>query len=315
MNTIPTDPATDDPAETREGLYPIRTVSQLTGVNAVTLRAWERRYGLINPHRTPKGHRLYTQADIDLINRVVSLVNRGVPISQVPGHLASEPGDEAGVPDAWSPYRARMLTAITRFDEAALDAAYNEALSLYPVDVVTERLIVPLLRELGERWRDQPGGIAEEHFFGSYMRNKLGARLHHLAARNARPRLLAACLPGEHHELGLLLFCLAASAHGLGFVILGADMPLDDLAHAAPRSGCDGVLLSGSITVDPPTLTRELRALVAAIDGPVFVGGVTAVLEADAIARGGAIALGSDTPAAIRHVLTHFKTPAAGSSA
>lgn len=306
MTSISASPGRDDADLQQEGLFPIRTVSQLTGVNAVTLRAWERRYGLIAPHRTPKGHRLYTQADIDLINHVVDLVNRGVPISRVPARLASEPVEEEGLPDTWRALRDRMLRAITRFDEAALDASYNEALSLYPVDVVTDHLIIPLLRELGERWRDQPGGIAEEHFFGTYMRNKLGARLHHLATRNPRPRLLAACLPGEHHELGLLLFCLAASAHGLGFVILGADMPLDDLAAAAPRSGCDGVLLSGSTGQTDSRFGRDLGALVAATDGPVFVGGQSAVLAADAITRAGAVALGTDTPTAIRHIRDHF---------
>ena len=292
------------------GLYPIRTVSRVTGVNSVTLRAWERRYGLITPHRTEKGHRLYTEQDIDLINRIVDLVNRGIPISQVEQRLherAAAEGDKA-LNDSWRVTRERMLAAIARFDEATLDAAYNEALSLYPVDVVTEQLINPLLRELGERWRQQPGGIAEEHFFGTYMRNKLGARLHHLAARHKRPRLLAACLPGEHHEIGLLLFCLAASTHGMGFVILGADMPLDDLREALPRSQCDAVLLSGSVTVDESSLGRQLRQLVDSAECPVFVGGYTAVAQQDLVARSGAIPLGTDTSTAIRR-LTEMLNP------
>jgi len=292
------------PNAAETGLYPIRTVSRLTGVNSVTLRAWERRYGLVTPHRTAKGHRLYTEQDIDRINRIVGLVNRGIPISQVEQHLQDRDaaGGAEAAGDTWRVPRERMLAAITRFDEAALDTAYNEALSLYPVDVVTEQLINPLLRELGERWREQPGGIAEEHFFGTYMRNKLGARLHHLAARHTRPRLLAACLPGEHHELGLLLFCLAASTHGIGFVILGADMPLDDLREALPRSQCDGVLLSGSIDIASDTVGRDLRRLVDAAGCPVFVGGYTAVAQQDLVARSGAVPLGTDTAVAIRRL-------------
>ena len=58
-------------------LYPIREVSRLTGVNSVTLRAWERRYGLIRPQRTPKGHRLYAQDDISRIERILQWLNRG----------------------------------------------------------------------------------------------------------------------------------------------------------------------------------------------------------------------------------------------
>ena len=64
-------------------LFPIRTVASLTGVNAITLRAWERRYGLIKPVRTDSGHRLYTQVDIDTIHQVVALLDKGVAISQV----------------------------------------------------------------------------------------------------------------------------------------------------------------------------------------------------------------------------------------
>ena len=64
-------------------LYPISTVSALTGVNPVTLRAWERRYGLVTPHRTSKGHRLYTEADVALIREVIGLLGQGVPVSRV----------------------------------------------------------------------------------------------------------------------------------------------------------------------------------------------------------------------------------------
>ena len=59
----------------RTGLYPIGTVADLTGVNAITLRAWERRYGLFEPVRKGSGHRLYTQEHIDLITRVVGMLD------------------------------------------------------------------------------------------------------------------------------------------------------------------------------------------------------------------------------------------------
>ena len=74
----------------KEELYPIRTVSRLTGVNSITLRAWERRYGLIKPVRTPKGHRLYSQADIDLIQQVLEFLDKGVSIGQVKGYLQGQ---------------------------------------------------------------------------------------------------------------------------------------------------------------------------------------------------------------------------------
>ena len=294
-------PETDQPA-----LYPIRTVSTLTGVNAVTLRAWERRYGLIRPQRTAKGHRLYTRGDIDLIQEVVELLGTGVSIGQVKGQVDRSALTAAPVPaapdgDAWQGYRRRMTAAVERFDEPALEAAYSEALALYPVDVVTERLVNPLLRALGERWEGRPGGIAEEHFFATYLRNKLGARLHHLATQRVRTRLLAACLPGEHHELGLLLFCLAAASHGFGFVVLGADTPLGEVAHAQARAHCAGILLSGSVDPSPAALDG-LRALVASAGVPVLVGGLVSTRHEAALAAAGAHPLGTDLHAALRRL-------------
>lgn len=294
-------PEADQPA-----LYPIRTVSSLTGVNAVTLRAWERRYGLIRPHRTAKGHRLYTRGDIDLIQEVVDLLGTGVSIGQVKGQIGRGRAAPTSAPaepdsDAWQGYQRRMVLAVERFDEPGLEAAYSEALALYPVDVVTERLVNPLLRTLGERWEGRRGGIAEEHFFATYLRNKLGARLHHLATQRARTRLLAACLPGEHHELGLLLFCLAAANHGFGFVILGADTPLDEVAHAQRQARCEGIVLSGSVDPTQPVL-EALLALTATADVPVLVGGLASSRHAAAFSAAGAHPLGTDLHAVLRRL-------------
>ncbi|MEW8236866.1 MAG: MerR family transcriptional regulator, partial [Candidatus Thiodiazotropha taylori] len=67
----------------KNGFYPIRKVSELTGINPVTLRAWERRYGLIKPERTPKGHRLYTDDHIHLIRQIMDFIDQGISIGQV----------------------------------------------------------------------------------------------------------------------------------------------------------------------------------------------------------------------------------------
>ena len=111
--------------------FPIRTVSALTGVSTVTLRAWERRYGLLCPVRTPSGHRLYTHAHVEEVRRVLALVERGIPVSRVrqvlDAHAAS---DAAGGP--WRNYRDRMAAAVAAFDEQGLDDVYDEALSLHP---------------------------------------------------------------------------------------------------------------------------------------------------------------------------------------
>lgn len=284
-------------------LFPIRTVCSITGVNPVTLRAWERRYGLIKPTRTPKGHRLYSQADVDRINEARRLLDKGIPISQVRQSIDYREERRSAISDAanhWSQYVANMVNAIGLFDEIRLDKIYNEALSLYPADTVLRYLIIPLLQELGRRWETNEGSVAEEHFFGVFLRNKLGARFHHLRAVQHGPKLLAACLPHEYHETGLLLFSLMAKSSGYDIVLLGANMPLDQLPLAARRAKCDAILLTGSQAYDYTQIAQELSAMMQKVEVPVFVGGNFSVTARDIIAHARAIPLGEDMPQALK---------------
>jgi DNA-binding transcriptional MerR regulator len=291
-----------------QGLVPIRTVSSLTGVNSVTLRAWERRYDLIKPIRTPKGHRLYTMADVALIQQVVALLDNGMSIGQVRSVLDADAinPDSAisNEPDAdlWGHHQRRLLQAIAVFDEGALNDLYTEVLSLYPVDIVTSRLIVPLLRELGERWIQGTGSIAEEHFFSVFLRNKLGARFHHLNRAPQGPKLLAACLPGEQHEIGLLLFALAALDRDYSIVLLGSNTPLTELPAVVEQAAIQAVVLAGSVETAPAVVHEELAPLCQTLTIPVFIGGRMADRYAHEISVAGAIPLGEDLSLALRRI-------------
>lgn len=293
-----------------EKLYTIGTVSKLTGVGAITLRAWERRYGLIEPVRKESGHRLYTRHHIDQINRITALTQEGIRISQIrPEMLESESaGDLDAGPDAekWKNYLNSMMAAIIGFDEDRLEEIYNEALSLYSIGVVTRKLLTPLLVELGIRWEGGEGNIAEEHFFAFYLRNKLGARYHHRGRGNRGPLLLVAGLPGEYHEIGLLLFALAAHESGFRILPLGANMPLEELATVARKKHCEAVVLSGAIEPSRETLGRDLPKLVEECPAPVFVGGLSSVYACDAINRAGAEALGRDIDHGLRRLAEAF---------
>jgi MerR family transcriptional regulator, light-induced transcriptional regulator len=290
-----------------EGAWlPIRTVASLTGVNSATLRAWERRYGLLRPSRTAKGHRLYSHQHVELIHRVLALVDQGVPIGQVRPALAGEDaaaqrGGRLGS-GPWRDWRERMATAIARFDEYALDEVYDEALALHPIERATRLLLMPLLADLGRRWQTMPGGIAEEHFFAVYLRNKLGARFHHRRRLDAGPRVLAACAPGEHHEIGLLLFALAAHDAGLRVVLLGADVPLAEVAVAVQRTASLAAVVSSSMEPAPEMLARAMPKFVRAAGVPVYVGGLIAESHRDAIVAAGAVALGTDIDAGVRMI-------------
>lgn len=299
-------PASARGASAGGDLFPIRTVSELTGVNPITLRAWERRYGLIQPIRKASGHRLYSQEHIDLVNRIVGLVDRGMRIGQVKDALEEELTDSgrdaSETEGTWRRYIDHMLASVIRFDEAALEETYAEALSLYPVTVVTDKLLTPLMRDLGRRWESERGSVAEEHFFGFYLRNKLGARFHHRSRVSDGPTLLLACLPGDRHEIGLLLFALAASDAGFRLVMLGADMPIAELPAAARKSGSDAIVLAGLVRPPDAVLKHELPALVAAAGVPVLLGGHASVVACDAVKQAGAEPLGSDIAAAVKRL-------------
>lgn len=287
------------PAEA--ALFPIRTVSELTDVNPITLRAWERRYGLLEPVRKASGHRLYTHEHIDLITRVVGLLDRGMRIGQVKAQLEAEANarlatstENVVVNDTWRRYGERMIAAIIQFNEAGLEETYGSALSMYPMDEVTEKLLMPLLQELGRRWEKGEGSIAEEHFFGFYMRNKLGARFHHRPKTKTGPKILLSCLPGDRHETGLLLFALAASSAGYQTILLGTDMPIEDLPAVATKTGCQAIILSGVLQPGSELLNHALPRLVGQSKVPVFLGGHASVKVHDAVRRAGIKVLGTD---------------------
>ena len=285
---------------------PIRTVCSLTGVNPVTLRAWERRYGFIRPLRTAKGHRLYTYAHVETIRRVLRLVERGVSISQVGRLIDAAPDSQAatGAADGgpWRDYLERISEAIVRFDEQELDQIYEEALSVHSTEEVTRQLTLPLLGQLGDRWKSVTGAIAEEHFLAIYLRSKLGARLIHGMRYGTGPRLVAACAPGEYHEIGLLLFALETQSAGMRPVLLGADTPLEDLAMAQRRCAADAVVISSSIDPAPDLLEHALPALTAQTSVPVFVGGATATRHQREITAAGAIALDCELADGVRRI-------------
>jgi len=281
-----------------EKLYTIGTVSKLTGVGAITLRAWERRYGLIQPIRKESGHRLYSRAHIDQINRITALTHKGMRISQIRPEMlesdAATDSDDSENGDSWNEYLNSMIAAIISFDEDRLEEIYNEALSLYPIGLVTRNLLTPLLIELGLRWESQQGSVAEEHFFAFYLQNKLGARFHHRSRGKEGPLLLLAGLPGEYHEIGLLIFALAAHEAGYRLLTLGANMPLNELAPVARKKDCEAIVLSGAIEPQGQLLKDDLPALVNEISIPVLIGGLSSVYACDAINHAGAESLGRD---------------------
>lgn len=262
-----------------EELYPMRTVASLTGINPVTLRAWERRYGLVTPRRASGGHRLYSRSDLDRLRHVLDLMEGGMSIGRAAALVArgddraEEPLPEVDNRAQFGESVRRLLAATESLDRTGLSAACEDALDLYPMEMVIENILTPVLQELGERWSRRAGGIAEEHFLSSFLRDMLGAGMRPATPDASGPRLLAACMPDEHHDLGLLMFGQCAEHRGYRVVMLGAAVPLEQIPPAARASCADAVILSITQPPPPGVLGRDLSVLVDSLEVPVLVGG------------------------------------------
>lgn len=292
----------EKPYQENDELFPIRTVASLTGVKPVTLRAWERRYGLFHPERTDGSHRLYTKEDIARIYEILALIDKGIPVSKVSDIVNKKPQTAKPEKDIWNEFYDRMMDAISTFDHPALKAIYNEAMATQPIAVVTEKLILPILRELGERWQKNQSGVAEEHFFSFFLRNKLGARFHHSVPPQHGIKILACCLPGERHELGLLIFALEALANNFRPALLGADTPLEEIPVVIRRSGARAVVFSCTSKDVLRSQEDAIKSLTASIDIPVFIGGPVAINQRDIIVRCGATPLSEQMNAALQKI-------------
>jgi len=134
-----------------EKALPIREISRLTGVNSITLRAWERRYGLIKPLRTHKGHRLYSHEDVELVKKIQMWLARGLAIGKVSELLAAgQLGQDTGVENTWQTYVTELLTIMAHLNSGKLDSFFQQLFSVYPATLMADQLITPVLHKLGQ---------------------------------------------------------------------------------------------------------------------------------------------------------------------
>jgi MerR family transcriptional regulator, light-induced transcriptional regulator len=211
--------------------YRIGELAQRTGVSPDALRVWERRYGLLRPERSDGGYRLYSSEDEARVRAMVRHVKAGVPAGEA-ARLVSEGVGADQVDGALLPsLSVELRQALDRFDDAGAQAALDRLIGELSFDTVAREVLLPYLRELGDRWERGEASVAQEHFASIVIRGRLLA-LARGWDRGSGPRALLACAPGEQHELGLILFGLSLRGHGWGITYLGADTPIDTLAAA-----------------------------------------------------------------------------------
>lgn len=270
-------------------MYPIKAAADLAGITPGTLRAWERRHGAIRPVRDDKGRRLYDPATIERLSRLHRLTDRGHPIRDLAAlddaalDRLLDDGRQAAYGGVES-LPARMLDALADYRVDLVDRDLSVAIATLPLPVLMRRVVMPLLREVGERWADGRLAIAQERLVSSLLRMRLLAVLN-VPRQEQRARVLFATLPGERHELGLIGAALQAYEAGMPVLYLGADLPALEIARVAEKLGAAGVALSSVDAQQARVALEELRALDAALapDVPVWLGGANARYLADEI--------------------------------
>lgn len=294
----------------REELLPIREVSRLTGVNPVTLRAWERRYGLIQPTRTESGHRLYSMTEIERVRSIVDWIDRGVAVSKVGKILArTEPLKALAhiIPDDlvqadYAQWQQQVQLAVSSFDDRALDQVYNQIFSSYSLPVVFQNILMPLWLQMLQR-QDAFGQTSEWLFFDGFLRARVLQRI--VALRGTQPRkVIVSALAGQCRELELLVAALFLSGNDAGVRVLTTGQPFDELALVCERIKPQALVLfsNHAPTADLP---RRLNRLALSLDCQVMLAGDAADLAQDSLAGSSIGCLGNEG-ATMRQRMTQF---------
>jgi MerR family transcriptional regulator, light-induced transcriptional regulator len=258
----------------------IGELSRRSGVSPELLRAWERRYDLLRPERSAGGLRLYSEEDLERVRAMQGHIAAGVAAREaaVLATQTAPPAATATVFDART-VRAELRRTLEAFDEPGGQAVFDSLLAVATVDTLLSEVVLPYLREVGERWERGEASIAQEHFASSLLRGRL-LGLARGWGRGGGRRALLACPPGEQHDLGLIAFGLALRERGWRIDYLGPDTPIESIAEAAA-------------TIEP-----ELLVLSAVAGKPLrrLAGEIAALAQGRTVAVAGAGAGGFDAP-------------------
>jgi DNA-binding transcriptional MerR regulator len=233
------------------GFLRIGELAKRTGVSPELLRAWEQRYGLLEPARTAGGFRLYSAADEARVQRMQRLVSGGLAAAQAAHLILSRepvPGTASASATILEDAAGNLVASLDRLDEQAANTALDRLFAAYTVETVLRVVLIPYLHRLGERWETGEISVAQEHFASNLLRGRL-LGLAQGWGQGQGPGAILACLPGEHHELGLLVFGVALRRRGWRITYLGTNSPISAVADTA-RSLRPAVVVLLSINPD-----------------------------------------------------------------
>ncbi|MBN2170637.1 MAG: cobalamin-dependent protein [Candidatus Krumholzibacteriota bacterium] len=279
--------------------HAIGFVARRTGIPPDLLRAWERRYGVVEPGRGPRGRRLYSDADVERLTLLRRAVDAGRRIGDVAGMdnaelaalveedrrvMVERPGRPAGAspPPGTSAqagaYLDAALAAVAALDHVGLVEVMDEAAVALGRRALRRELIAPLLERVGEDWYGGRLRVAHEHLLSAVLRGVLEPMHRDASLPETAPRVVVTTPAGELHELGALMAAAAAVERGWRVVYLGPNLPAEEIAGAARQAAARAAALSLVANPGNAQTANELRRLRRLVgkDLAIYVGGAAA---------------------------------------
>jgi DNA-binding transcriptional MerR regulator len=252
----------------------IGSLARRTGVPVDTLRAWERRYGVLRPTRTEGGQRRYGNEDVERVLWLAARVAEGQRISDAVsalGALEHEADDDTLGEGPTAALAARLAAAARQGDGPRVDLELDRAFAAFPLIPCMELVIFPALADLGRRWAEGEAVVVAEHLLSGATERRLAARLS--AARRPRgPIAIVACPSGERHAVGALCLSALMAQDGWRISFLGADTPLaeaDTVAQARRARACVAVCTNpGSANAAAEQIAELPNARLWVVAGP-----------------------------------------------
>jgi len=291
--------------------HPIRVVARRTGLTPATIRAWERRYGAVEPTRSPGGQRLYSDSDLERLETLRRLTEMGRSISSVAALDGGEAAallleDESAAVEAEPPLTAGDATEswseqaygmVVSMDDEGLERLLWRAFTNLGAPRFLDGVVVPLLRRVGAGWEAGEVTPAQEHLGSEVVDRLLAEVTERSLPKRGGPRIVVGTLPGERHGLGGRLVAAAAALEGWTVKYLGTDLPAAEIAQAASRLQARAVAISMVSSELVPRSTgalAELRRLLPHSLALLVGGGAAALLDPDSLPDGVHILTGLD---------------------
>ena len=303
-------------------MYTIKEAAARTGLSVPVLRAWERRYGVVSPTRTPGGYRVYDEAALARLRSMRRLIEDGWSASAaaaavVEGRVVAppppggQPADRRTDSTAANQLVDGFVDAAAAVDGDRMEALLDDLFATGSYERVVEDHVAPALRAIGDAWADGRVTVAGEHLASNAIQRRLAAAFQASSPGSPGERpIVVGMPPGARHELGSLIFATAARRAGLPVVYLGADLPVDDWLAAIDRTAARAVVIGAVMRADRAAASSVATAVRAHDPGLVIAFGGAAAPET--VGGGPAIRLPDDVRAAVAALRSAVAAPASG---